>query len=882
MTIPGRRFAQAIALTILGALGWLGGCSDLGPRDPATPPEGLVVSDPVLVAGSSARVGTASALASAGDEVAYVSLAPGTVPPGNWATIRRVGDAGWIVTALLGGGFDPVAVNAGAGDSIDVIVRDAGGGTVLHTRLAVAAVRPPIVVRTNPPRKKTDVPLNSAIVIVFSEPVQGSSLTPTSVRLLRGTTPVAGTVSLLQGTGAAAAFTPAAPLAANTQYRLEVTQVVQDFEGDALAAGVTVAFTTGQSFTGPAASITVSPDTVTIMTGATYQMTATVRDAAGNELIEQPVAWSTSDSSGLSISPAGLLTALAAGSYAVTAKVNGLTASAGVNVSAGPPASVTVSPTSATVAALDTIFLIATVRDAAGVPTYDSPVMWTSSAPAVATITPTGSAVAVTGVSPGSVTITATSATASGMADVTVIPPVPVASVTVTPASGTMVPQATRLLSATLRDSNDRVIGGRPIAWASDNATVAMVDGSGLVTGLSLGSTAVVAASGGVSDTAVITVAAPITLGSVSAGLAHSCGVTPTGAAYCWGANASGTLGDGSTTSSLVPVAVTGGLTFSAVTAGEFHTCGLSSNGAAYCWGSNDHGQLGNGSSAAFSSAPVAVAGGLTFSAVSAGVDHTCGVSVSGLAYCWGWGSYAQVGDGSRTDSPVPMAVTGGLTFSAVSAGFTHTCAVTTDGHAYCWGLNNAGQLGNGSFGQDSISAAPVAVTGGLTFSAVSAGDHFNTCGLATTGTPYCWGEGQHTVVDEQGPHVLAFSPVPVPVINGLDPRQFPPTLIIAGPFSTVSAGFSHTCWLSPAGGAYCAGSNYYGQRGDGGDATPSGRPLAVAGGLTFSAVSAGTYHTCGVTVAGIAYCWGLNAGGELGDGSTTNSNVPVKVVGPP
>ncbi len=166
------------------------------------------------------------------------------------------------------------------------------------------------MVRTNPHRGKTDVAVNASIVIVFSEPVADRSLTSSSVRLLRGTTPVAGTVSLLQGSGTAAAFVPAASLDANTEYRLEVTRAVRDLDGDAVQAAVTVEFRTGQSSTGSPASLDLSPDSV-FMSGTTYQMTATVRDAAGNILIDEPVTWSTSDPNGLAVSQTGLLTGLA-------------------------------------------------------------------------------------------------------------------------------------------------------------------------------------------------------------------------------------------------------------------------------------------------------------------------------------------------------------------------------------------------------------------------------------------------------------------------------------------------------------------------------------------------------------------------------------------
>ena len=197
---------------------------------------------------------------------------------------------------------------------------------------------------------------------------------------------------------------------------------------------------------------------------------------------------------------------------------------------------------------------------------------------------------------------------------------------------------------------------------------------------------------------------------ALTAGVYHTCGLTSLGAAYCWGDNETSQLGNGSTgfSTDTTPVAVSGGLTFSALAAGSWHTCGLAGSGAAYCWGSNYGGQLGTGSTTD-SSIPVAVSGGLTFSAVAAGGDHSCGLTSTGAAYCWGVNNSGQLGDGSITNRSTPVAVSGGLTFSTLVAGIDHTCGLTSTKATYCWGDNQFGQLGNGSTTNSSV---PVAVVG--------------------------------------------------------------------------------------------------------------------------------------------------------------------------
>ena len=236
---------------------------------------------------------------------------------------------------------------------------------------------------------------------------------------------------------------------------------------------------------------------------------------------------------------------------------------------------------------------------------------------------------------------------------------------------------------------------------------------------------------------APVAVAGNHTFAAIAAGGTHGCGLKADGSAYCWGFNESGTVGDGTLTNRLTPVAVSGGVHFAMIAAGDLHNCGLTSAGAAYCWGWNIRGPIGDGT-LVDRTAPVPVAGGLTFTAISPGSAQTCGLIAGGTAYCWGANSYAQLGDGSKTDRTTPVPVSGGLSFQIISTGSSHTCGLTGDGTAYCWGYNGDGSVGDGTTIER---LTPTLVAGGLKFSSVVAGASFS-CGVATTGVAYCWGGG--------------------------------------------------------------------------------------------------------------------------------------------
>jgi alpha-tubulin suppressor-like RCC1 family protein len=213
---------------------------------------------------------------------------------------------------------------------------------------------------------------------------------------------------------------------------------------------------------------------------------------------------------------------------------------------------------------------------------------------------------------------------------------------------------------------------------------------------------------------------------SVAAGGAHSCGVTTAGVVYCWGTNVTGALGNAAIAQSPVPVPVQvpAGQTFREVVAGESQTCALTVSGAAYCWGTNVVGQLGNGS-VTNATAATLVASAANWSAIGMGAEptflgHVCGADVGGVVRCWGLGNVGQLGR-EATEScfylqPWPCALTPGVVPSLGAAvravtGGRHSCALLFAGSIWCWGENGAGQLGDGtSLGR----AAPALVSGSI------------------------------------------------------------------------------------------------------------------------------------------------------------------------
>jgi alpha-tubulin suppressor-like RCC1 family protein len=375
----------------------------------------------------------------------------------------------------------------------------------------------------------------------------------------------------------------------------------------------------------------------------------------------------------------------------------------------------------------------------------------------------------------------------------------------------------------------------------------------------------------------------------------------------CWGYNFYGQLGSAAS-GSRVPVQVTAVTGATRVSAGTGFACALvnaETPNKLVCWGDNSTGELGAGSSVAKTTVWTAVAGIASASTLDAGNGHACAIPTGSSApQCWGLNGTGQLGNGTTTTSTSPVAVSGLTNATSVSAGGAaavvqrgHTCSLTSDTKVMCWGYNGNGQLGvENSDGTVSDASTPVVVqfdsdpappdsTGphvtladlsGITNAATGG---FHSCAIASDKTVWCWGAnasgqlGDNSTTDRHhGVHVQKDDSSPT--------TDNPLTGVVA-----LAPGADFTCALLDTGSVRCWGGNGDGQLGNG-SSSGSSKPVAVSGidgsdnDHKATALAAGDEHACGVLANGALVCWGNNASGQVGDGSTANRSVPTPVSG--
>ncbi|MGO9480245.1 MAG: hypothetical protein ACLP05_00495, partial [Candidatus Kryptoniota bacterium] len=335
------------------------------------------------------------------------------------------------------------------------------------------------------------------------------------------------------------------------------------------------------------------------------------------------------------------------------------------------------------------------------------------------------------------------------------------------------------------------------------------------------------------------------------------------GALDTWGSNSNGQLGNGTTTDKHTPQTITfpsGVTSWTAVAAGEYHTLAIGNDGNLYTWGLNNYGQLGTGHVDAQDSTPqkVMLPGGVTCTAVAAGVYHSLAIGSDGNLYAWGYNEDGELGIGNYNVSySTPQKVLLPVTCTAVAAGSKYSLAIGSDGNLYAWGSNTYGQLGIGNTTGQNTPQVVTLPNGVTDWTAVAAGD-IHSLAIGSNDSLYAWGDN----LDGQLGIGTLVSP----------PYNTPQKVLLPVTCTAVAAGFTHNLALGGDGNLYAWGYNGWGQLGLGNFSSPDSVPQAVllpTGVTSWTAVSAGYNHSLAIGSDGNLYAWGNNFYGQLGNDTT-------------
>jgi len=386
---------------------------------------------------------------------------------------------------------------------------------------------------------------------------------------------------------------------------------------------------------------------------------------------------------------------------------------------------------------------------------------------------------------------------------------------------------------------------------------------------------------------------------AISSGNGHTCALLDDASVSCWGSNYNGGLGDGTTADRYTPTQTSSlgtGRTAVAISSG-YHTCAILDDAAVSCWGSNWKGQLGDGTNtdrntptqisslgtttnprtAALSERDFDGDGILNIfdahqsleaeNTISSGGTHTCAILDNGTVSCWGRNTYGQLGDGTTIDRSTPTQTSSlgtNRTAVAISSGQYHTCAILDDASVSCWGRNYYGLLGNGTTTDRNTPTQTSSLGTGRTAVAISSG-RAHTCAILDDATVSCWG---HNVNGQLGDGTTIDRSTPTQT-SSLGTNR---TAV------AISSGQYHTCAILDDASVSCWGFNYYGQLGDGTttDRNTPTQTLSFETGRTAVAISSGPTHNCAILDDASVSCWGFNANGQLGDGTTTQRYTPT------
>ncbi len=344
----------------------------------------------------------------------------------------------------------------------------------------------------------------------------------------------------------------------------------------------------------------------------------------------------------------------------------------------------------------------------------------------------------------------------------------------------------------------------------------------------------------------------------VATGGSHTLVVTDQGAVWAWGADASGQLGQGTTTTyRTVPVLVPISNVI-AIAAGNNSSYALKADGSVWAWGYNGYGQLGNGGTSP-SASPVQVSALSNVVAIAAGDSFALALKGDGTVWAWGANGSGQLGDGSTTQQNSPVQVTSlGTSVVAIAASTSHSHAVKADGTVWSWGYNANYELGNGGTAPSPSPIQTSNITGATKVRAAV----FQ--GFALTPAPLLWSWGANSVGQlADGTTTNRSRPVQSTFADAID----------------IQGGGSHDVAIKTGGSVWSWGVNTNGQLGDG-TTTQRIIPAQVAG-VEAVAIATSSDFVVAVASDGRVWTWGRNTSGQLGDGTTWRRLSPTQISDP-
>jgi hypothetical protein len=670
------------------------------------------------------------------------------------------------------------------------------------------------------------------------------------------------------------------------------------------------------------------PDTLQV---ADARRVGVVVKGADNQTRPNPsVQWSSTNTTVFKVDATGMVTALSAGSGELVASVGVSpfqTSEHRATIAVVKLPVVDSLPWPDSLAVTDTVQLPTIVPAAMRASVIGSAeqtqVHWNSTNPAVFTVDASGRLIAISqGSAQAVATIGEPGFQTSERRQTIKVVPLRIAQSPLWPTALNLAGQAA--LGISVRNANGEVLSGRSVKWRTSNESVLQIDATGLLVALKFGGAEVIATVGEAPfQTAEIRgqIGVIVRWGSISAGWAHTCGKASDRTGFCWGSNRFGELGNGDNPieNALVPRQILAPpAKFDELVAGgdslygdfqkqpESHTCSRSSN-TLFCWGATISGQVGDGTGPCAQFFPfdvtcsrptpvdISTGLGLRVLNVVAGGRVSCAAVVigAGQPYITCWGLMPSSGFGTRPSTGL-FQLTSVPERPGVLAGGGHACVTfivfgVGSGFVKCYGDNGYGQAGDvpnaairdGWLVLDTVGenvAFPWAATGFqfANLGAVTGGAN-HSCILKTVNTTpvqtssseaYCWGANAKFQLGTTFTEACDSGPC----------SRRARVLTFPKPMVTLTAGAEHTCSLADDGTAYCWGGNDYGQLGTGSFGGQTAVPTPIPGILKFTSLSAGARHTCGVATDGIAYCWGLNDQGQLGDGTTVNRASPVRV----